>query len=82
MNTLKVTPINVVELIIPPPAFDFPRPAKENVIHIGPLVDLERDCLISDKGYLRVTEEIKRVKQSKTTKRLFLSMLRWVPSHR
>jgi len=63
MNHTKVIPKNVTELIIPPLPFDFPRPEKPNVVHIGPLVNANRDNLILDGRYMDVINHIKNLKQ-------------------
>ena len=60
---IKVIPKNVTELIIPPLFFDFPRPEKTNVIHIGPLVNVNRDNLILDGRYINVISHIQNLKQ-------------------
>jgi len=63
MNPTKVIPKNVIELIIPPLPFDFPRPEKPNVIHIGPLVNINRDNQILDGRYINVINHIENLKQ-------------------
>ena len=63
MTQTKVIPKNVTELIIPPLPFDFPRPEKPNVIHIGPLVNINRDNQILDGRYINVINHIKNLKQ-------------------
>jgi len=63
MNQTKVISRNIIELIIPPLPFDFPRPEKNNVIHIGPLVNINRDNLILDGRYINVVNHIQNLKQ-------------------
>ena len=63
MNQTKVIPKNVTELIIPPLLFDFPRSEKHNVIHIGPLINLNRDNLILDGRYMDVINQIRNLKK-------------------
>ena len=75
MNQTKVIPKNVIELIIPPLAFDFPRPPKPNVIHIGPLINMNRDNQILDGRYMEVIHHIKDLKQkNKNTVFIYASL--------
>ena len=63
MNRTKVIPKGVTELIIPPLCFDFPRPEKKNVIHIGPLVNMNRDDANLDTRYVNIVKRIRELKQ-------------------
>lgn len=66
---------NIVELIISPKDFDFPRPPAPNQFYIGPLIDINREGTISDNRYLEITKQIAKEKnEGKSTKLIYCSL--------
>ena len=61
--TMKAMPKNLIQLILTPKSFDFPRPPKENIIYIEPYLN-KRDELVFSERYLLIRDSIVELKKT------------------
>ena len=60
---IKIVPQNLFELLLTPWSVDFPRPLKENMLYIDPLIN-KRDELVLNRRYLFVRDSILEMKKT------------------
>jgi len=75
MNRTKYIPSDIVELIIPPQSFDFPRNNRNDIIYIGPLLNIKNINNCFDERYEFVKKYIIQLRQiNSTIKFIYVSL--------